>query len=84
METFTLESTPGVRLRAMASTPGRTETSTQVSFSTDRKMGRVAGRRVGTLTRTHIRATTSWIRSMAMVSSSGALEANIKETTRMT
>ena len=81
-ETSMSENTPGERLRDMANTLGKTEIYIPDSFSTDRKMAREAGRKVGMPTQILTRATTSWIRSMDMESSSGALAVNTKGTTK--
>jgi general stress protein YciG len=82
-EMFMSESTPGERLKDMVSTLGKMEIYTPGSFSTDRKMAREAGRKVGMPTQILIKATTSWTRSMDMESLSGALGVNTKETTKM-
>jgi general stress protein YciG len=82
-EMFMSESTPGERLKDMVSTLGKMEIYTPGSFSTDRKMAREAGRKVGMPIQILIKATTSWTRSMDMESLSGALGVNTKETTKM-
>jgi len=56
---FMSESTPGERLKGMVSTLGKTEIYIPDSFSTDRKMAREAGRKVGMPTQIHTKATTS-------------------------
>ena len=57
--TSMLVSTPGAKPKAMVSTLGRTAIFTQASFSTDRKMDKVAGRKVGMPIPIVTRATTS-------------------------
>ena len=46
LATHMLESTPGAKLKAMASMFGEMETHTLVSFTMARKMDKVTGRRV--------------------------------------
>ena len=56
---FMSENTPGEKLKGMVSTLGKTEIYIPDSFSTDRKMAREAGRKVGMPTQIHTKATTS-------------------------
>ena len=82
-ETPTSESINMVRLRASANTCGATETSTQVSFTMDRKMAKVTGKRTETTTVINIKASTKMIRSMVTESLLGNQEVNIKVTIKV-
>ena len=80
LATHMLESTPGAKLKAMASMFGGMETHTLVSFIMARKMDKVTGRRVEILIQTSTVENTKMTKNMDMVSSHGIREVSTKET----